>query len=392
MPKLNCSCLKGKLPCSHILTKLLKRFTQQELADIYGYNEKTVRRKLKLSYKPKLKRKRGCKRIIVGKVRNLLLSFTAYRSKDNTFTQQEMADRVQEEEKIIISQQTVSRFLIKWKRTHKKIHPRYKEQDINQVKKFEESIRHLALNQFSAIDECHFYLNHAPRYGYAPMGRRAISPAPGSKGGSYSLIIWVKNRKGQSMVNWELTDQKVNTQFFHDFLDKVKTLSEEEDYLIMDNASFHRAPDKRKELGLPSIEEQLALKNSKPLAFPARSPMFNPVEPIINTIRHNIEKSRSWSYEKLKNSISKEMENLDKEDLNKYFKKCLRDNLVKLINEADGMIVIIWKDWEKMRGAIIELDKAAEKDPYPGFKETTTEFLSIMDKIESKQEDRKVDI
>jgi hypothetical protein len=61
----------------------------------------------------------------------------------------------------------------------------------------------------------------------------------------------------------------------------------------MDNASFHRAPDKRKELGLPSIEKQLSLKNSKPLSFPAHSPMFNPVEPIINNIRHNIEKSRS---------------------------------------------------------------------------------------------------
>jgi hypothetical protein len=79
--------------------------------------------------------------------------------------------------------------LIKKKRTNKKIHPRYKEQDINQVKQFERSIRHLPLTQFSAIDECHFYLNTAPRRGYAPIGQRAISPVPGSKGGSYSLII-----------------------------------------------------------------------------------------------------------------------------------------------------------------------------------------------------------
>jgi len=111
--EVNCSCLRSKLPCSHVLKKLLQRFTQQEIADIYGYNEKTVRRKLKLSDKPKLKRKRGCKRKIVGEVRRLLISFTAYRSKDNTLTQQEMADRIQEEKKIIISQQTVSRFLIK---------------------------------------------------------------------------------------------------------------------------------------------------------------------------------------------------------------------------------------------------------------------------------------
>jgi hypothetical protein len=118
-----------------------------------------------------------------------LFSFTAYRSKDNTLTQQEMADRVQEEEKVIINQQTISRFLIRKKRTHKKIHPRYKEQNIDEVKQFRETIKDLPLTQFSAIDECHFYLNHAPRYGYAPIGRRAISPAPGSKGGGYSLII-----------------------------------------------------------------------------------------------------------------------------------------------------------------------------------------------------------
>jgi len=70
-------------------------------------------------------------------------------------------------------------------------------------------------------------------------------------------------------------------------------LGDKEDYLIMDNASFHRARDKRKELGLPSIEEQLSLKNSKVLAFPSHSPMLNPVEPIINVVRHNIEKTRS---------------------------------------------------------------------------------------------------
>jgi transposase len=90
-----------------------------------------------------------------------------------------------------------------------------------------------------------------------------------------------------------LTDEKVNTKVFYNFIDKVKSLGEEEDCLIMDNASFHRAPDKRRELGLPSIEEQLLAKNSKPLTFPTHSPMLNPVEPIINNIRRNIEKSRS---------------------------------------------------------------------------------------------------
>ncbi|CAG8677497.1 6886_t:CDS:2, partial [Paraglomus brasilianum] len=69
-----------------------------------------------------------------------------------------------------------------------------------------------------------------PRRGYSPIGQRVISPAPGSKGGSYSLIMWVKNKEGKGVV---------------------ESFGEEGDYLVMDNASFHRAPDKRKELGLP---------------------------------------------------------------------------------------------------------------------------------------------
>ncbi|CAH1768912.1 14407_t:CDS:2, partial [Entrophospora sp. SA101] len=199
--------LKSKLPNSQILTQLLQRFTQQELADIYGVNERTIRRNIKPSNKPK--QKRGIKEKIVGDNLNLLLSFTDYKSQHNTLTHQEMADMLKEK----------------------------------------------------AIDECHFYLNEAPRYGYAPKSQRTISPAPGSKGGSYSLIIWVKNGK-------------------------------EGDFLVMDNASFHRAPCKRKELGLSSIEEQLSLKNSKLFSLPTHSPQLNPAELLFNTIRHNIEKSQ----------------------------------------------------------------------------------------------------
>ncbi|CAG8653368.1 5011_t:CDS:2 [Cetraspora pellucida] len=107
---------RNELPNSRILTQLLQRFTQQELADIYGVNKKTIYRKLKPSNKPK--QKRGRKSKIVGRVRDLLLYLTAYRSKDNTLIQQEMADRVKKEEKVIISQQTVSRFLIKNKQNY----------------------------------------------------------------------------------------------------------------------------------------------------------------------------------------------------------------------------------------------------------------------------------
>ncbi|CAG8662341.1 2212_t:CDS:1, partial [Paraglomus brasilianum] len=166
-------------------------------------------------------------------------------------------------------------------------------QDLSQIRQFQETIKHLSLNQFSAIDECNFHLNEAPRYGYAPRGKKAISRSPGSKGGSYSLIIWAASKEKQGIIHYELVEKRVNTKVFHDFLVNANAHFEKENHLLLDNASIHRAPKKRKELGLPTIEEQLTPKNSIPTYLPSHSPQFNPVELLFNTIRHNIEKARA---------------------------------------------------------------------------------------------------
>src|SRR5215213_3534248 len=101
---------KTKLPNPHILTKLLQRFTQQEIADIYKVNEKTVRRKLKPSDKPP--QKRGCKKKITKGTLTFLLHLTSYCSEHNTLTQKEMATLIQQERGVLVSQQTISRTLI----------------------------------------------------------------------------------------------------------------------------------------------------------------------------------------------------------------------------------------------------------------------------------------
>jgi hypothetical protein len=204
-----------------------------------------------------------------------------------------MVALLHKERGVLVSQQTISRTLIRRNRTRKKITPRYREQDLNKIKQFQETIKQLPLSQFSAIDECNFHLNEAPRYGYAPRGKKAISHSPGSKGKSYTLIIWATSKEKQGIVHYELTDKKVDAQVFHDFLANAKTHSEEESYLLMDNASIHRAPKRRKDLGLPTIEEQLIPKNFIPTYLPSHSPQFNPIEPIINVVRHNIEKARA---------------------------------------------------------------------------------------------------
>ncbi|CAG8435184.1 5923_t:CDS:1 [Ambispora gerdemannii] len=121
-----CSNKNCHLPNPQTLKELHKEVKWKKLAEAYKVSEHTIYRHAKISNR---RLKRGRKGKIGGKVRDLLLfSFTAYRSKDNTLTQQEMANRVYDKEKIMVSQQTVSRFLAKRKRTHKKITPRYQEQ------------------------------------------------------------------------------------------------------------------------------------------------------------------------------------------------------------------------------------------------------------------------
>ncbi|CAG8611038.1 33185_t:CDS:1, partial [Racocetra persica] len=80
-----------EIPNAQILRELLEKYTQKELANKFRVNEKTIRRHLKPSNQER--QKRGVKEKIFGMVETKLLSFTAYRSEDNTLTQQEMVDR-----------------------------------------------------------------------------------------------------------------------------------------------------------------------------------------------------------------------------------------------------------------------------------------------------------
>ena len=93
-----CSNNNCHLPNPQILNRLHKesKLTWKQLAETYQVSERTIRRHAKQSAKEKqkFKQKTGPKEKVVGRVQELLLEFTAYRSKDNTLTQQEMADRV----------------------------------------------------------------------------------------------------------------------------------------------------------------------------------------------------------------------------------------------------------------------------------------------------------
>ena len=156
------------------LSDLQKSQTQQPtnylplIADRFGVNEKTIRRHLKPSDKPK--QKRGRKEIFSPEILYALAHYTVYLE---TTTQKSLARDFSRWIKRPISQPTICRALKKAGIAYKKI----SYQALEQLrKKNQEKINHFinitlpSLLQSDAniffLDETGFHLNMAPRRGY----------------------------------------------------------------------------------------------------------------------------------------------------------------------------------------------------------------------------------
>src|SRR5205085_2030233 len=98
-----------------------------------------------------------------------------------------------------------------------------------------------------------------------------------------------------------------------------KPIGGKKNILLMDNASIHRAPDKRKEAGLPSVKEQMAKKNIEVRYITPYAPMINPTEYCFNLLRQQTEKQRPRNYEEMREAIKKVVELLNTKNLSKYF-------------------------------------------------------------------------
>lgn len=98
----------------------------------------------------------------------------------------------------------------------------------------------------------------------------------------------------------------------------------------MDNARIHTAPNKRIEAKLPSVEEQLARKNTEVRFITTYAPMLNPVELVFNLLRQQTEKQRPRNYEEMKLAIEKVVGLLNHKDLNKYFEHCMNYDFGKV--------------------------------------------------------------
>ncbi|CAG8591172.1 1989_t:CDS:10 [Paraglomus brasilianum] len=245
----------------------------------------------------------------------------------------------------------------------------FKEIDKEKAKAFNEEIKPL-LNEypFIALDECSFYPNQDPRFGYSLKGDRAIARKPGHKGEHYTLLFAISNLK------------------------EINPIGDKRNYLIMDNAKIHTAPDKREEAGVPSVEEQMLKKNIEVRFITKYAPMINPAELVFNTLRQQTEKQRHRSYEEMEKSIEKVIKEeckefradslnaMDKEtaemDKDNYLKKYfVRNNELGDDNETNNFIIDQYRENdipvnEAVRAYNLEKLDESEKDD---IRDATTE-------------------
>ena len=180
-------------------------------------------------------------------------------------TQQEIVEYLQQTMGLSLSQPTICRVLKRAGITRKKLTYGYYESDPQQVKRFVRVTQvRLAKTPFLAVDESSFYIFENPRYGYSLKGTRACAKKSGVKGFKCTFLLCIANTKENSIVNCQLISGEANTKIFYDFLEEIEPLPEKH-YLLLDNASIHRAVIKRTQLGLPTLEQQLAQKNIVPL-------------------------------------------------------------------------------------------------------------------------------
>jgi transposase len=187
---------KVKISLKQIIEFKKEGINQKKLAEILKITQQTLIR-WKKEKDPFRKRKRKPKDY--GNIPELLKS---YISENNTATQQEIAGFISKETGQSISQQKVSRLLKKEGITRKKLTYHYIQLNEEKAKAFNEEIKPLlAEYPFIALDECSFYPNLDPRFGYSLKGERAVSKKPSNRGEHYTLLLAVSNLEVNGVVH-----------------------------------------------------------------------------------------------------------------------------------------------------------------------------------------------
>ena len=132
------------------------------------------------------------------------------------------------------------------------------------------------LDDAISLDETGFRSLVAPRYGYAPVGRRLDRRFPSGCSGSWTSCSAIVAMSTRGVEAHSVVAGSVTTSFFCDFLTQLKDAPQR--YVLMDNIAFHH-----------SARALEALRNiGKTVVFtPPYSPELNPVENLFGVLKHH---------------------------------------------------------------------------------------------------------
>lgn len=145
----------------------------------------------------------------------------------------------------------------------RKICSRLEQVEAKRAAAFRANIEALVFKAAVSVDECHFKLHAAPRYGYARKGVRLLRQIASASNKIYSLLMAMAR---EGVLRYEIHQGAINGPIFRSFLERLNLRQRP---VLMDNVSFHRSR---------LVRELLAERGVTPLFTPPYTPEYNPIE------------------------------------------------------------------------------------------------------------------
>jgi hypothetical protein len=313
------------------LVKLYNRkkgYTWKYFATVFEVNERTLRRRVKPTFR--ILKQVGRKKKITGYNLSLLCNDFVNCKERKIINQWEMSNHYKDERKLDVHRSTISRTLKGEKQVHKKATCRYWEQipRMGEIADFIKNHKHQLSNPwFMALDECKVNPTDTVHYAYARKGCPAVVLRQGKGRINYTILLCIRNTAKNGVVHHEVVKRSANSKVFHQFLSKIKfpqLPNGEKVPLLMDNVKFHWCPGKYIELKLPTVQEYLESKNVEIIWAVKHVPEINATEKCNNTakdfIRKYLSKCRIRNEKELFDAVDGAIELLNRQDMTKYFK------------------------------------------------------------------------
>src|SRR5271154_2393837 len=201
-----------------------------------------------------------------------------------------------------------------------KKHIQYNSYPYNR-RKFKKEVKQLKSNidnvnnNFISVDETAVYLNITPTTGWAVKGKKCCIKKPLKRSKKYSMCTAI-SKKG--IIAYKIIDGSFNTNRFNDFIFNDVLPKMTNNAILIDNCSIHKS----------QILKNTLKDNDKHLIFNVPySPQFNPIEYVFNTLKSDIKKSNVTTYDAMDKCIKKNIKNLNRKKLTKYYRHTY-DNLL----------------------------------------------------------------